>query len=259
MSRDAPPPLSLPDPLQIKMIRLPPRNFQVEAELQFVGSISLNLCCGICAPCDCCAPCDMLCRAPCHMLCRGVSLFCHYLFCDCWSQDDDDQVRDPAGPDWERALKSGPLRGLLADAQNIVRSTPPPPAQFCAGPFQFQMSLNQQWTPRANVALMPYGLRARVDAWTEEVTNEDGTHYVPIFMIRFFRGDPDVLQQLLQYDSALLPGVAVVVAQQPQFPLAGAGTATESPLQMQMQISHAGVSDLPASAMLMGLQTGASK
>lgn len=68
-----------------------------------------------------------------------------------------------------------------------------------------------------------------------------------------------MLQQLLQFDSALVPGVAVVVAQQPQFPLAGGGTATVSPLQMQMQISDAGMSALPASAMLMGLQTGASK
>jgi hypothetical protein len=232
------------------MIRQPPRNFQVEAELQFVGAISLNLCCGICAPCDCCAPCGML--------CRGVSLFFHYCCCDFLCQDDDDQDRDPAGPDWERALKSGPLRRLLAEAQNIVRSTPPSPANFFPGPFQFQMSLNQQWTPRANVALMPYGLRARVDAWTEEIRTEDGIFYVPIFMIRFFRGDPNVLQQLLQFDSALVPGVAVVVALQPQFPLAGGGMATASPL-MQMQTSHAGGSALPASAMLMGQQAGASK
>ena len=164
---------------------------QWESQLTMVGAYNDNLCC-----------------APLHSLHPGS---CCYRVCGCGGPD----MRPPAGPLWEAALHGSPLRQLLDEARCIVEGAPGDCCGACPCPDNYaaQALLNSQWTPRANEQLAPFGLRARVDAWTVVSYNDKGerseTKYL---MIRFLAGSPAVLRQLVEMDRAMATGGAVVLA-----------------------------------------------
>ena len=102
------------------------------------------------------------------------------------------QYRAPSGAEWDRAMSSGVLQAQLDAALAISQSASPTCAGFCPPSNRaLQVALNLLWAPRANAALAPFGLVARVDAWEE--ASSDGSGTVPFLMIVFARGAPNDL------------------------------------------------------------------
>ena len=133
----------------------------------YVGGVRHNLCC-----------------APCMRLSPGR--FC----CGAPPGGCPPEWRPPAGPEWERAMQSGVPRLLLDEALAITRREPATCGGVCAPNHHvMRVTLNNTWLPRANAALAPFGMFARVDAW-EEAPADGSPGVAPFLMIVFVRGDP---------------------------------------------------------------------
>lgn len=87
-------------------------------------------------------------------------------------------------------MQSGVPRLLLDEALAITRHEPATCGGCCApNHHAMRVTLNLTWLPRANAALAPFGIFARVDAW-DEAPPDGSPGAAPFLMIVFARGDP---------------------------------------------------------------------
>ena len=162
-----------------------------ESQLVVIGGYNHNLCC---RPFD-----DLHPGRACWWLCPGC----------CGPEN-----RPPQGPQFDAAMNNGPLRQLLDEAKYLIGSARGECCGLCPCPsnYEAQALLNSQWTPRANAMLAPFGLRVRVDAWTEITYSGDGRpHKTEYLMIRFMAGPPAALLNAIEMERAMMTGMGAVV------------------------------------------------
>jgi len=86
-------------------------------------------------------------------------------------------------------MQSGVPQRLLDEALAITRREPATCGGCRANHHAMRVTLNMTWLPRANAALAPFGMFARVDAW-DEAPPDGSPGAAPFLMIVFARGDP---------------------------------------------------------------------